>query len=225
MKLVRYGSFLFAAAFLLCSCAATIPKPAKPSKRPTMLAAPKSRYGGVKKYPFTVGVLTARDARITPFYDLEDDFFREPIPAGVSDALVNHFKVTSIFNEVRRIQRTVPANPSEDFLFDLTVAHPELDLVLLCDIAKFRLVREKSGGRQIRACSIGVQIALTLQLIHVESGVTVWADQVERINKDMAAKGMLPPEQLGELTRKTLGEVLQDAEQLLLAAGKNMRRG
>ncbi|MEC7606040.1 MAG: hypothetical protein VYD68_05740, partial [Pseudomonadota bacterium] len=93
------------------------------------------------------------------------------------------------------------------------------------------MLREKAGeittgfstGAIVAAPTrVMVDVSMFAQLIHLDSGTLVWADSVARRGQAFALMSVLAPEEVGSLTRQTLGLVFNDLKMLLSAGGKMM---
>ena len=164
------------------------------------------------------------------FYWYKDDLFEEPIPQGVTDSLYNELRSSRLFRKVTRLKSPLPPTPDNAALRDYKEEH-NIDMVISADLVAFNMLREKAG-KMTRGVSTGaivaaptrvmVDVSLFAQLIHLESGTLVWADSVERRGQAFALMSVLAPEEVGSLTRQTLGLVFSDLKMLLSAGGKIM---
>ena len=198
--------------------------------KPTMMYRPKSTPRFTQKYDMTVGILPVKDKRVMNFYWYKDDLFEEPIPQGVTDSLYSELRSSRLFKKVTRLKSPLPPMPNNAALQAYKEEH-NIDLVISADLVAFNMLREKAG-KMTRGVSTGaivaaptrvmVDVSLFAQLIHLESGTLVWADSVERRGQAFALMSVLAPEEVGSLTRQTLGLVFSDLKMLLSAGGKIM---
>ena len=164
------------------------------------------------------------------FYWYKDDLFEEPIPQGVTDILYNELRSSRLFKKVTRLKSPLPRKPDNATLQAYKEKH-SIDMVISADLVSFNMLREKAGkmttgvstGAVVAAPTrVMVDVSMFAQLIHLESGTLVWADSVARRGQAFALMSVLAPEEVGSLTRQTLGLVFNDLKMLLSAGGKMM---
>ena len=198
--------------------------------KPTMMYRPKSTPRFNQKYDLTVGILPVKDRRVMNFYWYKDDLFEEPIPQGVTDILYNELRSSRLFKKVTRLKSPLPRKPDNATLQAYKEKH-SIDMVISADLVSFNMLREKAGkmttgvstGAVVAAPTrVMVDVSMFAQLIHLESGTLVWADSVARRGQAFALMSVLAPEEVGSLTRQTLGLVFSDLKMLLSAGGKMM---
>ena len=198
--------------------------------KPTMMYRPKSTPRFNQKYDLTVGILPVKDRRVMNFYWYKDDLFEEPIPQGVTDILYNELRSSRLFKKVTRLKSPLPPTPDNAALQAYKEKH-SIDMVISADLVSFNMLREKAGeittgfstGAIVAAPTrVMVDVSMFAQLIHLESGTLVWADSVARRGQAFALMSVLAPEEVGSLTRQTLGLVFNDLKMLLSAGGKMM---
>ena len=198
--------------------------------KPTMMYRPKSAARFNQKYNLTVGILPVKDRRVMNFYWYKDDLFEEPIPQGVTDILYNELRSSRLFKKVTRLKSPLPPKPDNASLQAYKEEHG-IDMVISADLVALNMLREKAG-EMTRGFSTGavvaaptrvmIDVSIFAQLIHLESGTLVWADSVARRGQAFALMSVLAPEEVGSLTRQTLGFVFSDLKMLLSAGGKIM---
>lgn len=210
-----------AVALMLSGCAADKPSPFRLSKRPSLRYIAPCRARRVQKYAAAVGVTTVRDRRLMPFYGDRDGFFREDIPAGLSDMLCAHLRASGVFADVKRIPEPPPDKLTEQDVFRLKVDYG-VDMILICDITHFNLLREKMARRITDCFKITLDVGLFCQLVYLDDGTVIWAEQVRRQSKSLAPAGAPAPAHLANLTANAWRAALSDMHVLLLKTGKTM---
>ncbi|MFH2202879.1 MAG: hypothetical protein ABIJ96_07180 [Elusimicrobiota bacterium] len=212
---------LLCAALLTACAGARHVKPASEKRRPTLRYTPKRADVSEVKYPLTVGVADIGDRRQAKFYGGNDGFFREPLIKGIADVLYNELKSGGVFAKVKRIPVLPPRKLTRMERAKLASEHG-VDLLLITDLTRFNLRREKAGDWIADSFANIIEIAWIIRLIHLDSGTVIWADQQDRTSKQIAANGALSPSMMGSLTNKTMREMTADMNMLIYRTGKRM---
>ncbi len=215
-------------AVFLAGCAATIPRPGKEGRRPTLTYHVDAYQKLPQKYPLRIGVLTARDKRLIKFYRGQDHFFKEELTQSVSDMIYYELSSSGIFKEVIRI--SAPA-PDELTVQDALMLKKQfnVDLIFLSDITHFSMLRDKTNKeiaeRDITTTNdfkITIDFGLIGQVVYLENLAIIWADQIKRQNMTFAKKGALRANELADLTHKTMQQACSDIKTLIINTGKRM---
>lgn len=204
-------------------CSATEPSPFGSSERPSLYYRPKQQYSKTLKYPVKLGVLNVKDRRNLRFYDDEDNYFTEKIPEAVSNMLFSEMKTSGMFKEVKKINETPPETITPAYMKKLKSKH-NIDMALFTDLTRFNMLREKEGKSIIDTFKITVDIGFVSQLIFLRNGYVVWADSVDRQDKELAKEGALEPQALRRITENAMSSAIGDVKLLILKTGKVMRR-
>ncbi|MFH1411421.1 MAG: hypothetical protein ABIG55_02115 [Candidatus Omnitrophota bacterium] len=201
------------------------PHAPKKKQRASLRYQPRSELMQ-KKYPLTVGVMDVSDKRATSFFlakeGATDEFFQETIADGISEAFYLEMKKSGLFEKVVKIDETRPEELTAGSLSGLREQY-NVDMLVVADLSKFNMVREKMGGLQYNSYITRVDIELIAQLIYLKAGVVVWADVVDRISEKHSETGALRPGEVGELTTSTMGDLFSDMKVLIAETGKVMK--
>ena len=203
---------------MLVGCSATEPYPEDDGERPYLGYQPKIQRGLYVKYPVKLGVLYVRDQRKLLFYDEEDDYFDKRIDRSVSNMIFSEMKGSGLFKKVILIKETPPNILSKKFLSDIRNNY-KVDMILVTDLTKFNMLREKSGDNVIDTFKISVDVAFVSQLIYLRNGLIIWANSVERTRKDLAKDGALEAQPLGELSCSVMRAAVADIKVLIQKTG------
>ena len=219
-KFVRY-IVLFAMALSVLACGPAKPKAVtEVTERPVLMHQPaSSRFRPGMKYNMKVGVLTFRDRRPMPFYG-SDGFFRNSIPEAVSQAVYNELSASGLFAGVVRIDEISPVIVTAADALRIKTEHG-LDMVVFGDVVNFNMLREKTMG-SISSFTVSVEAGMIAQLVHLDSNVVVWADEMHRSDKAYSAKGSLSADELGRLASGVLSLTMYDMKSLISLTGKRV---
>jgi hypothetical protein len=208
---------------LIAGCSATEPYPFDSSERPSLHYKPDIQYKRQMKYPLTLGVINAIDRRNIFFYDNKDDYFSEKIPQAVSNMLFSEMKTSGLFKKVVRINEFPPEKITRKYMNKIRKEY-KVDMILYTDLTRFNMLREKAGKSVVNTFKISVDVGFISQLIYLKNGYVVWADSVDRQNKELAKDGALESGALGKLADSTMKSAIGDVKVLILKTGKSMRR-
>ena len=208
---------------LITGCSAVEPSPFDSSDKPSLYYKPEPQYNKSMKYPVKLGVMGTIDRRNILFYDNEDDYFTEKIPEAVSNMLFSEMKTSGIFKKVKKINEIPPEKLTKDYMNTVRKKY-NVDMILYTELTRFNMLREKESNSIVDTFKITVDIGFISQLVYLKNGLVVWADAVDRQDKELAKEGALEPKELGRLTDNSMKSAIGDVKLLIMKTGKVMRR-
>ena len=182
------------------------------------------------KYNMTLGVMVMRDERATAFYADSDDFFRQPVPTGLSRSLYFSLSRSGLFSNVEFINEVPPSKMNVAQLREIG-EHHDVDMLLVADLNMFNLVRRSlvedltifGGPSTARETQEDFQTTLTLdyigQILHVPDGAIVWGEQVRNFETVYALEGTLQAQEFNQLTEKVLTDSFSQLANFVNATG------
>ena len=189
--------------------------------------APKGAAQGLK-YPLRLGVPDAVDRRFMLFHMMSDALLREPPSQAMADIVFVEMRASGMFAEVRRIREKPPEHDDIAALLAFKQRHG-VDLLMLTDVRDLNMRREKDDlvtmtdvKRITPEFKVVIESAWVSRLVFPDQGIIVWGDLLEGRAVDFAKDGTLPPDQLGNLTRRAIADGMADMRVLLARFGKRM---
>ena len=222
MKINLFLLAIISITLMLAGCSATKPYPEDEGERPDLSYKPNVKKVPYIKYPVKLGVLYVRDKRELLFYDEQDDYFDKRIDRSVSNMIFSEMKSSGLFKKVILIKETPPNILSEKFLLDMKNNY-KVDMILVTDLIKFNMLREKSGANVIDTFKISIDVAFISQLIYLNKGLIIWANSVERTRKDLAKNGALESQSLAELSCSVMRAAVADIKVFIRKTGLVMK--
>ncbi len=199
-------------------------KPPKDKHKLSISYKPDGRQTFPRKYNVRVGVLPMRDRRMMKFYAGSDDFFIDNVLNTINNSQYFELKFSQLFKNTSRLKDQMPAQIDTKNLSTIA-KQGQVDLILVSDLVKFNLLREKMV-REKNGVDYQVVVAFEFvsQLIEPRSGKILWAEHIRRDVRTLNTTGKVLP---GEYTANAIGALqagFSDMKQLILSTGLEIAR-
>lgn len=189
----------------------------KESRRPSLMVQPVPGRAPLV-YPYQAGVFIPRDLRSMAFYGGSDDFFQEDdVAEALGNTLYFDLKSSGLFAAVMPIRETAPERLEQPLLMQAARA-AGVDLLIVPDITRFTMVREKLNKAEDDMSGADFEIKVTMsmavQVIVPSLNVAVFAEELKREAVIINTTGALGSE-LGQPVRAVIAGLMQDLRAIM----------
>ena len=203
-------------------------EPAKKSKRPSFVYKPDLVRRSAK-YEQKLGILPVIDSRISMFYGEEDDFYKDPIIEGLNRVFNLELRYSGLFTETASIKKGSSESPDIKKVQSIGNLNG-VNLLLITHLTEFNFSRTPVdyyliglGARSETVFANSIRVSFISQLIDVETGLILFAEEIKRESIESASSRDLEPDLIEKMTKDVLKQSFSDLKVLIQENGLRIK--
>ena len=228
-KYLKKPTFFLISIFFFSICAQSQSfEPASKAKRPSFMYKPELVRRSAK-YEQRLGILPVIDSRISMFYGEEDDFYKDPIIEGLNRVFNLELRYSGLFTETASIKKGSSESPDIKEVQSIGNLNG-VNLLLITHLTEFNFSRTPVdyylrglGARSETVFINSIRVSFISQLIDVETGLILFAEEINRESIESASSRDLEPDLIEKMTKDVLKQSFSDLKILIQENGLRMK--
>ena len=228
-KYLKKPTFFLISIFFFSICAQSQSfEPASKAKRPSFMYKPVLVRRSAK-YEQKLGILPVIDSRISMFYGEEDDFYKDPIIEGLNRVFNLELRYSGLFTETASIKKGSSESPDIKEVQSIGNLNG-VNLLLITHLTEFNFSRTHVdyyliglGARSETVFINSIRVSFISQLIDVETGLILFAEEINRESIESASSRDIDPDLIEKMTKDVLKQSFSDLKLLIQENGLTMK--
>ena len=228
-KYLKKPTFFLISIFFFSICVQSQSfEPASKAKRPSFMYKPELVRRSAK-YEQKIGILPVIDSRISMFYGEEDDFYKDPIIEGLNRVFNLELRYSGLFTETASIKKGSSESPDIKEVQSIGNLNG-VNLLLITHLTEFNFSRTPVdyyliglGARSETVFINSIRVSFISQLIDVETGLILFAEEINRESIESASSRDLEPDLIEKMTKDVLKQSFSDLKILIQENGLRMK--
>ena len=228
-KYLKKPTFFLISIFFFSICAQSQSfEPASKAKRPSFMYKPELVRRSAK-YEQKIGILPVIDSRISMFYGEEDNFYKDPIIEGLNRVFNLELRYSGLFTETALIKKGSSESPDIKEVQSIGNLNG-VNLLLITHLTEFNFSRtpvdfyaKGLGARKETVFANSIRVSFISQLIDVETGLILFAEEINRESIESASSRDIDPDLIEKMTKDVLKQSFSDLKLLIQENGLTMK--
>ena len=181
------------------------------------------------KYEQKLGILPVIVSRISMFYGEEDGFYKDPIIEGLNRIFNLELRYSGLFSEIASIKKGSSESPDIKEVQSIGNLNG-VNLLLITHLTEFNFSRTTVdyyliglGARSETVFANSIRVSFISQLIDVETGLILFAEEINRESIESASSRNLESDLIEKMTKDVLKQSFSDLKILIQENGLKIK--